>query len=566
MFFFARRITKCKAQEKFFERFFSRIFLRLVLTSEAIEMENLPLLCLKKVFEYLPNLNEQIRCSLACQKWRATFQLFKSETLCLYADNHLPTNKRLAYTNDRFTSSNSFSVSWFEEFLASEITRSYFAHIKKLAFYKYSDSNICDCNKMLPKFEFARQLNHFRELEYLEMENDRKFVYYLQDRIIDLPKLRVLSLDRPFTSKARYMGHQNEAGFDNCPIFLNTPQLTTFKGRLSDFKFLFPKQLRHLDLEVHLECLPIFFEQTFPNLKCLILNLVDKFPFDSYQKFVSVELFVQRIVIDEMLRSLPNLKILVGRIRHIKHCDVFYDRPSPTRFVELNRKDMQALVLLDKFLDFQNSWAYTKFFGQIDHLTDSVHVSSQSELECKIPANHFGGYLQLASLNIGWNPVDPSLLLKLLRCIRYVDSVKIDARELEQNFFDRLPDCLSGKSLHLPPLEICDFKFLRRLAFRSIYFTVHKEPFSYDRIFNILKNELCHQISFTDLISRNYKKKRSHKSLFKDFDCSKCKQSFGEGDSKDEVERHVDEHLATENVYSEPGPWPYFLFRPTPFG
>ena len=44
-------------------------------------MEDLPMLALKNVFDYLPNLNEQIRCSSTCKNWRAAFQEFRPGSL-----------------------------------------------------------------------------------------------------------------------------------------------------------------------------------------------------------------------------------------------------------------------------------------------------------------------------------------------------------------------------------------------------------------------------------------------------------------------------------------------------
>ena len=96
------------------------------------------MLCLKKVFDCLPNLNEQSRCSSTCKKWRASFKPFRPGTLCLYV-SYLPIYRRLEYTKERFSHSNSFSVGRFHKFFVSEITRSYFSNIRKLAFFNYEN-------------------------------------------------------------------------------------------------------------------------------------------------------------------------------------------------------------------------------------------------------------------------------------------------------------------------------------------------------------------------------------------------------------------------------------------
>ena len=78
--------------------------------------------------------------------------------------------------------------------------------------------------------------------------------------------------------------------------------------------------------------------------------------------------------------------------------------------------------------------------------------------------------------------------------------------------------------------------------------------FSYSPIFNILKNETCLRISI-DLVDNGiddealiYNKMRADRSLFRDFDCRECRKSTGENDSPFKITRHVEKHLAIENL------------------
>lgn len=538
-------------------------------------MENLPILCLKKVFDYLPNLNEQIRCSCTCKQWRDAFQVFKPTTLCLYADRgYLPINKRFVYTNGRFTSSNSFSVRFFDEFLASNVTRTYFSQVKKLAFYKRTDEGVCDVNGFLPKFEFTKQLNYFRELEYLEMETESTYFCCLKDRIIDLPKLEVLSLTlHPFKNQEMFR-HHYLSDFEKSPIILNTPSLKVFNGGLlSDFTFLFPEHLKHLD--TYIVCLPIRFEQNFVNLECLILTVLDLYSERKDPKIVS----------DELLGGLSSLKRLIIRVKPC-HKPFPHSLTLAKQVADLNFDDLQVFLFSDdNALDFQSLRKCTKFFGQIDHLPVNLFPFLYREsdslfdeiIKSEIPLHYFSDYLQLYDLEIGNNPIDQSHLLKLLKSVRYLDQLTIHvACPLGQSFFDRLPDCLTMQSLsfchdssvELPDrglLVIRDFTFLTRLVCREIEFPVYRKPLAWWAICNLLKNENCLSISilfvgFHSSIYRLchledydcgdlrllYEKTRANRSLFKDFYCPKCRLFAGE--PFEEIKQHVKEHLVIENL------------------
>ena len=547
-------------------------------------MEDLPLLCLRKVFGYLPNLNEQIRCSSTCKKWRAWFEQFRPKTLCLYV-HYLPINKRLEYTKERFSNSNSFSVGRFHEFLASEITRSYFSSIRKLAFFHLDGFR--RKKFPLPEFEFDKHLNHFKELEILEMKFTE--IVYLKEGTLDLPKLKVLSLART----GNWWEHKEDS--NHSPIVLNTPSLEVFDGQLERFDFLFPGQLRHL-------CLPhegyFFsegsppipkFKQEFPNLESLILLIGKGFSYDfSDSKFFS----------DELLSSLPKLKRLIVMIGYLER--KLFPSPELAKQIDaLNLRDLEILMFAGSFLDYPNWKEYTKFFGQIDHLPFSIlGCNFGEEMKCGIPPNYFSGYLNIHSVYLGGlcakpedQQVDHLLLLKFFKAIGHLSELEFrDPCPLfsEQSFFDSLPDCLSIKSLvfYSPPDErlksyllfnnlpqnfdsswptIGDHRFLTRLHFGEIKFFLRRKRFSHEPIFSILKNETFHSVHFVyldvyldDNQSRYYdcsfKKNIANKSSFQEFvDCSKCQsdggidggEQFGD-QSWEKITKHVIEHLVVK--------------------
>ena len=220
-------------------------------------MENLPFLVLKKLFKMMPDRNETIKCSQVCRNWRAAYEMsIDRESLFLRFDEFLPLNHLLFYTNEpvvesfflRLPSNSAIP------FLHSDATRFHFANLKKLVIFppKYVHRHICE-------FSFQKQLNHFRDLEYLE------FIYrrlIIEDDEIDLPKIFHLCSDI------------NE----NVQIVLKTPSLEVLGARTSKitkFKFLFPHQLKYLDA-----MLPesgFKFETNFVNLECLVLMTMNSF-------------------------------------------------------------------------------------------------------------------------------------------------------------------------------------------------------------------------------------------------------------------------------------------------
>ena len=160
-------------------------------------MENLPFVVLRKIFYKLTNLNEIIRCSLVCKNWRLAYETCKPELLCLYTNNFVPLNKRLAFTNEKVAKYNSFHFTSVK-FIDSEITRIHFENIKKLIFFKY---DMFPCGKLgRTKNSLQTQINHFKSLEYLEIQDDYFFKSKGKEHI-NLPNLKVLILKGIFQKK-----------------------------------------------------------------------------------------------------------------------------------------------------------------------------------------------------------------------------------------------------------------------------------------------------------------------------------------------------------------------------
>ena len=115
---------------------------------------------------------------------------------------------------------------------------------------------------------FRRQINHFRSLEYLEIENR---TLHLQDNELELPRLKTLRF-----KKCRFWG-------EHVQVVLNTPLLENFCEskeeirtttravlKLSNFKFLFPHQLKYLQIRNRERNFKLSTE--FVNLECLVIH------------------------------------------------------------------------------------------------------------------------------------------------------------------------------------------------------------------------------------------------------------------------------------------------------
>ena len=254
--------------------------------SACLKMENLPVVVLRKIFDKLTNLNEIIRCSLVCKNWRLAYETAKPQLLCLYPNNFVPLNKKLAFTNGKVTNYNSFHFTNVK-FIDSEITRIHFSKIKKLIVFYYNHLQREKFGK--PENSLQNQINNFKSLEFVEIQEDYFFISKDEERL-NLPNLKILIL-------------LMDTNFEN-QIVLNTPSLEVLiVNRLNQFNLLFPEQLRYLTVNTMWE-----FQNYFVNLKCLTM-------------FTDT---INNSLKNEFLKYLPNLKFLFLICRLLPKEPIFF--------------------------------------------------------------------------------------------------------------------------------------------------------------------------------------------------------------------------------------------------
>ena len=414
-------------------------------------MENLPLVVLRKIFYKLTNLNEIIRCSWVCKNWRLAYETCKPKLLCLYIENFVPFNKKLAFINEKVTNYNSFHFTNVK-FIDSEITRIHFANIKKLIVFYYSTPQYEKFRD--PENSLQSQLNHFQSLEYVEIQEDYFFKSKGEEHL-NLPNLKVLIL----------FIHNN---FEN-QFVLNTPSLEVLIAyRLYEFTFLFPQQLRYLNVG-----LVDKIQNDFVNLKCLTMS--------SHTINESLK--------NEFLKYLPNLKFLFI---------IFYLKPNEPSFLnklesqkrKYNLNDLKIIEHEDLF-DYKNWRKYIELKEQIHLWPDGFDVDFKEMINCKIPFNYFEeNYLCVKSLKID-NVPDQSQLVEFLKKIDLSDGKLIFSYgcNLDQGFFDELPNYLSIDFITIYGdlfYKLTDYTFLSKLNFHKIEFHFYQLP--YQVVCNMLKN------------------------------------------------------------------------------
>ena len=445
-------------------------------------MENLPLVVLRKIFDKLTNLNEIIRCSLVCKKWRLAYEtIYKPELLCLYTNNFMPLNKKLAFTSGKVTKYNSFHFTNVK-FIDSEITRIHFANIKKLIIFSFGTWQREKFGK--PKKSLQSQLNQFKSLEYVEIQDDFFYKSKGKERL-NLPNLKILIL----------LIHNNSKN----QIVLNTPSLQVLiANRLYEFTFLFPQQLRYINAGLVNKT-----KNDFVNLKCLRMVA------DSVNKSLN----------NEFLKNLPSLKFLFLIFRFHTNEPPFQSKLESQKW-KYNLNDLKIIEHEDLF-DYKNWKKYIELKEQILRWPDGFHINFNELINCKIPFNYFEeNYLPIKILKIDYVP-DQSQLVAFLKKLDLSRS-KLILRygcNLDQDFFDELPSYLSIDTIYIYGdlfYRLSDCTFLSKLNFGSIYFIFCQLPFQ--AVWNMLKNP-----SF--IITNFYKVKQSN-DLQTDQDKHDCELKY----------------------------------------
>lgn len=455
-------------------------------------MEGLPFVVLEKIFSEMNNLNEIVRCSLVCRNWRAAYKAYKPETLCLHHDNFLALNHRLFHSTEKLTRWNFFKTSANLQFLHSEITKTHFENIKKLIvfeFYEFSFDLHYHC-----KLSFQNQLNYFRSLEYLEIRG-RKMT--LDDNELELPKLKTLCFEA-----CKIEG-------DTIQIILNTPSLeslTVFEldypsdqlSELSDFKFLFPHQLKYLEFQYNGSVRKKFkLKEKFEKLECLVLR--SNWDSDLEQRLIKNRelhgpfVLETQTISDNFLSSFPSLKFLFSFL---------LTSADEENLEEQKRKlNLNNLIFLDfdycQELDCGNWQKYASRREQFRFYPGGLGASFSKLVRCQIPFDYFKeDYLNLVELQVG-HVVDQSALVDLLKSTRllYID-FKHDLN-LEQEFFDEIACFLTVQRVSFFEStlnRLSDLSVLTKFNFREISLRFERLPLAVISI--LLKKPSCYDLTF----------------------------------------------------------------------
>ena len=446
-------------------------------------MENLPFLFLKELFGMMPDLNQVIRFSHVCRNWKAAYEtMVKPETLCLHFEKTkrtIPLNHRLFYTNDRVsqlfflkTSLPSNELRFFDSASAS----THFANIRKLVIFAAPADyyNISASADYPYKFCLQKQLNTFKRLEYAEFF----FTIHVQEACeIDLPFLKIVCFN----------GCQIDG--ESAQIILNTPSLEAMKIhtgdrkksiKITNFKFLFPSALRHLELTIFKTNFK--FETKFDRLEVLMFsNLVWELicDFDETKKL--------QMLADDFLEPLPSLKFLL----------FVHGWPVLAKLEEEKRKfglnDLKILTdVTDKF-NYANWQGYLEHKEQLRYWPGKFNLVYDKLINCQIPLDLFReNYFRINEMMV-CHVDNQTVLLEFLKNAQITSLELKYGCNLGQSFIDQIAD--STILLNRLSLDDCilnrmnDFSVLSRLG--TSRFTVFFQKFRTDAIIAILKNPIC---------------------------------------------------------------------------
>ena len=429
---------------------------------------------LEKIFYGLDSLNEMIRCSCVCKNWRAAYEVFKPTTLCLHSKAFKLLNYRLAYSTQRVRRCEFFKTSSDLQFLASEITRTHFANIRKLVILS---PNRFEYRFVYHPFSFGKQLNHFQKLEYLELQ--KGICLQLEDSELDLPMLKVLCFNA--MRKKKYLNDVEYNEEVRQEVLLNTPSLEVFEVQpydgpnyFSDFVFKFPHQLRSLTaILMGGEFDP---KTKFEQLECL-----------------AVKGSVYGKLRENLLSFFPNLKLLLLFTCHIVKQLIEQKKRFGLDNLEILINDTEDY---DFTLDHVNWRKYVRYEGTVQYCPIEFSVDFNKFVEHAVPLNLFKSFFRLNILKLG-RVVDQSLLLDFLRIVKTFYTLYLTPEfNLDEHFFDQVASFLTVHRLRFPENvlnRLSDYTFLEKFNFSV--FSLKFENLPREQVSFILKKLNC-QINF----------------------------------------------------------------------
>ena len=449
-------------------------------------MENLPFLFLKELFSQMPGLNEAIRCSHVCKNWRAAYEaLIKPETLCLYfekSNRQIPLNHRLFYTNDPVAKLCFLKIAFPSNELQffHSAASTHFSNIKKLVIFSplspLSDYDYDHLREPL-KINFQSKLNHFKALEYCEIHCQ---IVVPEDCELDLPNLKVLCVDWCSFEK------------EKARITLNTPSLKAMKitgdrhcrhqkkANITNFKFLFPSALRHLEMIIYESNFK--FDTQFENLEILVI--AEK----GYNVFVNGP---NLLLADDFLESLPSLKFIF--LVWYYGNDLRKLEAGKRKFNLKDLKIFNSETGRTERFDYPNWRWYLEHREQLRYWPGEFDLVFNKLINCQVPLDLFRtSYFRIKQMKVR-QVDDQSLLVDFLRNVRVTElELEYDCN-LGQSFIDQIAD--SAIILNRLTFDECvwnrmnDFSGLTRL--NTFHFEVYFQQFQREAALAVLRNPLC---------------------------------------------------------------------------
>ena len=416
-------------------------------------MESLPLLVLEKIFSELASLNEMVRCSLVCRNWRAAYEACKPTTLCLFSKAFMPLNHRLTYSTERVRKCQLFKTFEDLQFLASEITIARFANLRKLVIFT---PNCREYGLEYHPFSFRKQLNHFKKLEYLEIQKGVSFI--MEDSELDLPMLKVLC----FNANRKWKEFDEEEARVPPKVLLNTPSLEVLEVQpydlgfsFSEFILKYPNQLRSLTV---IPDTAEFNQKTkFEQLECLAVRL-------KYWEFT-----------DDFLTQFPNLKLL---LLFTYDRDGLINKKLTEQKKRFGLDDLEVLInstvdrdyTLDLYytLDHENWRKYVRHEQTFKYCPIELVVDLNQAIEYAVPLDRFQSFFRLNGLKVG-RVADPSLLVDFLRIVETFFFLHLNREcNLDQSFFNEVANFLTVHRLHFHESilnRLSDYAFLEKFNY-----------------------------------------------------------------------------------------------------
>ena len=454
-------------------------------------MENLPFLVLEKIFKLMPNLREVIKCSLVCRNWRAAYEaMIKPETLCLYRQELIPLNHRLFHTREKLEEFSFLKSLDHFQFLDSPFSRSHFAHVKRLVLYlSYPESN-------LPRFRLRNQLNHFKDLEYVEIACN---ITVLEGCQIDLPKLKTFScafdvkfendigqivLNTPSLEALRIMDYGRQISEKFVKKFLLNlfRRKTSQPAKITNFNILYPDQLKLLELQLHE--IDFKFDRQFPNLEILIFRKAQEIVKDQIKEDPKKRLFDE-----EFFKCLPGLKFLF-----LGYGLYWANLPAlEAEKRKFNLNDLKILTYFNYFeFNYQNWHPYVEHKKQLSYWPARFDLVFDKLIDCQIPLRYFKeNYLRLDSLSVR-HVTDQPLLVDFLRNVE-LGFLKLEYDcNLGQSFLEAIARSVSIGNLILGDCVLHRLNDLSVLSCLNTFrFILYFRQFQREVALAVLRNPAC---------------------------------------------------------------------------